>query len=252
MQIIPSNQRSLLLEYMGLLKYQLHEWLIVEVKLSATQQVTDTSAVAELMHQLFGVNEGRILICNPTEVLMLIEWGKDNNPKNLVKIIGERLPGDICETTIAPPTKDGLKKIELLIAPPASEHEMLYRSRIARRENVFLIIDDDMYTRLLAKKGLEDIGAVIEVSAGSEAVAAYETHNPDIVLLDIHLPGIGGQEVLDKIRAADPKAYVIMLSADSSLENVQLTKQRGAKGFLTKPFNKARLREYVDACPTVT
>lgn len=242
----------MLLEYMGLLKYRLHDWLIVEVKLAAAQQVTDTSSVAALIHQLFGVNEGRILVCNATEVLMLIEWGQNNNPKNVVKIIGERLPGDICETTVAPPTKDGLKKIELLIAPPASEKEMLYRHRISRRDNIFMVIDDDMYMRLLAKKGLQDKGAVIEVLAGSEAVAAYETHNPDIVLLDIHMPDINGQEVLDKLKELDPKAHVIMLSADSSLENVKLAKQQGAKGFLAKPFNKTKLLELVDACPTVT
>jgi two-component system chemotaxis response regulator CheY len=252
MQILATSQRLLLLEYMALLKYRLAEWLIVEAKVTNLDKADlNSEAVATLFHKAFGDYEGRILICNPTEVLMFIEWGKDNSPQKLSQKISAQLPADICETKVVPPTKEGLKRIELMITPTVIEKGTLFATRLERQNNVFLIADDDMYIRTLAKKALQDRGTVFEVGEGQRVAEAYTTHNPDLVLLDIHMPGHSGDEVLNQLKGADPKAHIIMLSADSSVENIQYTKQHGAKGFLAKPFNKARLLEFVEGCPTV-
>lgn len=251
MEIILPSQKLALLDYMQLLKYQLSEWLIIETKLvdQASQTMT-VSSVAELLNELFAAYQGRILVCNKTEVLMLIEWGKDNSPQKLAKKIGEKLPPDVCETVVVPPTQKGLKKIELLLVPTTEEKGQMYKARVARSENIFLVADDDMYMRLLAKKGLQDLGTVIEAGEGKLVAEMYRTHNPDMVLLDIHMPDLTGQEVLAKLLEIDPHAYVVMLSADSSIENVQWAKQHGASGFLTKPFEKSKLLAYVENCGT--
>jgi len=252
MQIFTAPQRLLLLEYMELLKYRLAEWLIVEVKLTSPDKIDHNSeAIAQLLNKVFGDYEGRILICNQAEVLMFIEWGKNNSPQKLSDKISAKLPSDICETKITPPTKEGLKRIGLMITPASTELGILFAARLERQNNVFLIADDDMYIRTLAKKTLQRCGAVFEIGEGQQVLEAYKTHNPDLVLLDIHLPGLSGVEVLNQLKEIDPKANVIMLSADSSLENIHYTKQHGAKGFLAKPFNKARLLEFVEACPTI-
>ncbi|MDE1900563.1 MAG: response regulator [Alphaproteobacteria bacterium] len=253
MDVIASSERLKFLEYTTRLKYQLAEWLIVEVKIKdASPQDMSNIDVAELMHTLFKDHDGVVMPCKSTEILMLISWGKDNNPQKLVHEMKAHLPAKACDVTVVPPTKEGMKKLVLMIAPPDPKDGPLYAARLARDGNLFLIADDDMYIRTLAKAGLKPFGDVIEVSDGSGVVESYKQNNPDMVLLDIHLPGLGGQEILNQLRAIDPKAYVIMLSADSSLENVKLTHQHGAKGFLAKPIHKAKLQEYIDACPTLT
>jgi two-component system chemotaxis response regulator CheY len=252
MQVLASSQRLKILEYTTRLKFQLAEWLIVEVKLiDLAQKDFTTSSIADVMGDLFKDREGMVLACNNTEVLMLIQWGKDNNPHQLAKAVRSQLPSDVCEATVTPPTKEGLKKIVLAITSPKTEDGAYYATRIARQNNVVLVADDDMYIRSLAKAGLADTGMIIETSDGTQVLPAYKIHNPDIVLLDIHMPGLNGPEILNQLRALDPRTYVIMLSADSSAANVMWAQQHGAKGFLTKPLNKTKLLEYVDMCPTI-
>jgi CheY-like chemotaxis protein len=250
MQIFLSSQRLMLLEYMARLKFRLPEWLIVELRLiNSDQTELDIAAVADLLNDTFGDYEGRILICTATEALMLIEWGKDNSPQKLAKKIGAKFPAEVCETKIETPTKEGVKRIEIKIGP-AGEEGTLYAARMQREGNVFLIADDDMYIRSLVKKALQGAGTIFEMGEGHKVLDTYKVCNPDIVLLDIHMPGLNGPEVLIHLKELDPSAYIIMLSADSTPENVQSAHQHGAKGFLAKPFNKARLLEYVEACPT--
>src|SRR5262249_46355619 len=123
--------------------------------------------------------------------------------------------------------------------------------RSGRKENIILIADDDLYMRTLVKKGITGNFTVHEVGDGAEVLTKYIETVPDILLLDIHLPNIDGKELLNKILTCDPQAFVVMLSADSSPENVKMTLTRGAKGFLAKPFTKERLQDSMKGCATV-
>lgn len=251
MDIVPYSQRLKLLEYIARLKYQLAEWLIVELNVSVPTENMSSTTVATLLHNLFKDNDGLVLECNSTNVLMLIQWGKKNSPQKLANQISYHLPSEVCDTKIFPPTKEGLQKIAVTIAGSTSQGNSLYTQRVLRNQKIFLIADDDMYMRTLAKTGLKEIGTVVEIATGNDVTEAYKKHNPDMVLLDIHLPGLSGQEILRQLTDLDPKAYVVMLSADSSPENVRWTHQHGAKGFLAKPFGKSKLLEYAEACPTI-
>lgn len=122
----------------------------------------------------------------------------------------------------------------------------------SRKENLILIADDDLFIRKVIRKGLRDLPIVIEeVIDGNAVLEAYQRLNPDVLILDIHLPGQSGIELLKAIYAVDPEAHVIMISADSTAENVALVRDRGIKGFLTKPVDKARLIDLVNLCPTI-
>jgi two-component system chemotaxis response regulator CheY len=127
-----------------------------------------------------------------------------------------------------------------IVTPGAAEHSA---------ENIIVLVaDDDMYMRLLVKKGV-GVGTVVhEVADGSEVLSAYKTHVPNILFLDIHMPNLEGPIVLRSILEFDPNAYIVMLSADSTPENVKMTSQYGAKGFLGKPFTKEKLQDYVKKC----
>lgn len=82
-------------------------------------------------------------------------------------------------------------------------------------------------------------------------MAAYKNHKPNIVFLDIHLPGRNGKEILNDIRAFDENAFVIMLSADSNKDNVVDSVRGGARAFITKPFTRETLHKYYLMCPGV-
>lgn len=77
---------------------------------------------------------------------------------------------------------------------------------------------------------------VEEANGGMEAVEKYQLTKPDVVLLDIVMTGIGGFEVLQEIRKIDPKAAVVMATADIQSATREEAMGAGAVGFVNKPF----------------
>jgi two-component system chemotaxis response regulator CheY len=198
---------------------------------------------------VFRNKEGKLYICNNREILMLLRWGPNHNTAEISKSVEERLPAGSCEVHAHEPTPEGIAKFEMLIT--YKKPVALADLRRARREKIILIADDDMYMRMLVKKGASDGATVHEIADGGEVLAAYKKYVPDILFLDIHMPNKEGTDILQDILALDSNAYIIMLSADSSRENVSLALKQGAKGFLTKPFTKEKLQEYIRKCPTI-
>jgi DNA-binding NarL/FixJ family response regulator len=100
-----------------------------------------------------------------------------------------------------------------------------------------LIVDDHPIMRV-------GIAAIIRQSSemkvigyagsGEEAIVQYERLRPDIVLLDLHLPGIDGVETLNRIRAIQPFARIIILTMFEGDEDIHLAMSAGAKGYLAK------------------
>ena len=119
------------------------------------------------------------------------------------------------------------------------------------KRNVVMVADDDLFVRKVIISALSDIAEIVEVTDGAEVLEKYKGCTPDILFLDIHLPNISGLDLLHSLRKADVSAYVVMLSADSSEDNVRNSRLKGAKGFLTKPFRKERILHYFNTCPTV-
>lgn len=120
--------------------------------------------------------------------------------------------------------------------------------RRSRRDHpLVMVVEDDRFTASYAANILNRDFDLILCRSGEEAVAAYAEHAPDIVLLDIHLPGLNGHETLQCIRAMDAEACVWMLSVDTARDNVEQASETGANGFLKKPFSKERLLNTVKA-----
>src|SRR3989339_1788242 len=118
-------------------------------------------------------------------------------------------------------------------------------SRIERDHNIFLVADDDLFVRSLVSRALKDYGKIVELTNGNDVVDRFLEISPDVLFLDIHLPEKSGLDILDEIIKKNKDAFVVMLSADSHLGNVVITRKAGAKGFITKPFTKQKLLETV-------
>ena len=82
-------------------------------------------------------------------------------------------------------------------------------------------------------------------------ITMYIEHAPDIVLLDIHLPGMDGHSTLKLLRRLDPEGFMVMLSVDASSDNVLGATEAGAQTFLKKPFSKDRLVSVIRKSPHI-
>ena len=121
--------------------------------------------------------------------------------------------------------------------------------RTRRAEGMVLLVEDDRFTAAFAANILNKDYDFVQAKTGEDAVIAYIEHAPDIVLLDIHLPGLSGIETLMCLRKVDPESAVYMLSVDTVKTNIVASSQFGALGFLKKPFSKDRLLAAVAKSP---
>jgi DNA-binding NarL/FixJ family response regulator len=100
-----------------------------------------------------------------------------------------------------------------------------------------LLVDDHAVVRLGCRRLLEQVGGmcvVAEAASGEEGYRAFVEHTPDITVLDIVLPGIGGIETLRRIVARAPGARVLMFSLHESAVFASRALQAGACGYVTK------------------
>lgn len=109
-----------------------------------------------------------------------------------------------------------------------------------------LVVDDSGFARRLLRQTLEPHGhAVIEAASGMAGLEAYAVHAPDVVLLDLTMEDLGGVEVLAQIRAINPRARVIVVSADIQRSTAKEVAAAGAFRFLGKPADPEELLEAV-------
>ncbi|MBI5905715.1 MAG: sigma-54-dependent Fis family transcriptional regulator [Deltaproteobacteria bacterium] len=109
-----------------------------------------------------------------------------------------------------------------------------------------LVVDDERMIRWSIQQALVKDGfAVSTVETGEEAVAQAADEPPDLVLLDITLPGMDGIEVLRRLKSQDPAITVVMLTAIEELKVVVEAMRLGAYDYVSKPFDLDRLRVIV-------
>ncbi|MFZ3046204.1 MAG: response regulator [Desulfatirhabdiaceae bacterium] len=115
------------------------------------------------------------------------------------------------------------------------------------RKYRILIVDDETFVGELLSEYLTGNGyEVSTVENGEDALTAYSQFKPDIVILDIRMPGMSGIEVLKKMRKLDNKPSIIMASAYGDSETINETMAQGADHYLQKPMTLSKLLEMVE------
>jgi len=116
-------------------------------------------------------------------------------------------------------------------------------------EPTVLVADDASMMGELLRTILRGAGCrvVASVTNGEDAVRAFHRFRPDLAFLDIGMPGKDGMAVLQEILGNEPDAFVVMISGDGRLTQVQRAQDLGARAFLVKPINAAQVNAVVDA-----
>jgi CheY-like chemotaxis protein len=120
----------------------------------------------------------------------------------------------------------------------------LSSARGAVKKPRVLIVDDDPLIRGVVRAVLEDGSYVLEEAAsGEEALEVADLHPPDVVLLDVMMPGINGFEVAARMKndVRLKGAVIVMLTAKNALEDRRRGMEAGADAYFTKPFSPLEL-----------
>jgi DNA-binding NtrC family response regulator len=111
-----------------------------------------------------------------------------------------------------------------------------------------LVADDELPMRRILDRLLRARGLETElVESGEAAIDAARTRRPDLLLLDLQMPGIGGMETLERMGRDMPSVPVVIMTATGSIETAVGAFKRGAIDFVTKPFDEVKLFAAVDA-----
>ena len=113
-----------------------------------------------------------------------------------------------------------------------------------------MIVDDAMFMRKTIRNSLESAGysSIVEAEDGETAIGIYQKEMPDLMLLDITMPGKSGIEVLVEIMRIHPEGKVVMCSAIGQVMMIQKAILAGAQEFIVKPFKKEELQRIVKYC----
>ena len=115
---------------------------------------------------------------------------------------------------------------------------------VGNKKRILIVDDEPGILKVLAIQLTHDGYDVITTTTGEEAIDLVREKNPDVVLLDILMPGVTGLEVLDKVRAFS-QVPVIVFTANPRV--VAEAMEMGANGSIPKPFNPDELKEKIEA-----
>jgi len=101
-----------------------------------------------------------------------------------------------------------------------------------------LVVDDERHIRWVISRALkaEDL-EVVEFENGTDFLENLEKHRPDLVILDLKMPGIDGLEVLRRVKERQRDLPVIMITAHGTIETAIEAMKMGAHDYITKPFD---------------
>ena len=111
-----------------------------------------------------------------------------------------------------------------------------------------LVVDDALLMRRLIRDAALEAGweVVGEAGDGEAAVALYRRLRPDLVTMDVVMPEMGGLEALRRIRADDPEARVVMITALDQKQTLVESIRDGALDFIVKPFDRGRIMSLLE------
>ena len=148
-----------------------------------------------------------------------------------------------------------LKDLEKLTAPStfqvpeeSKEEKVKIHSNFLSGKNI-LVVEDNKINQMITRKILQKHGAMCDVSEnGEKAIALARDLDFDLVLMDIHMPGIGGVEATKQIRTFDKKLPIVALTAVTLEDDGKQFYDAGFNAIIPKPYNEAEFFKIIGNC----
>lgn len=252
MIIATTGNKDVLTQLAPAIQADIDGWQIVIVR-TIRKNPDYAGGIVKKLAAAYVDKDGIIVQKADHNIVMLVHLGAQKNYIELRSELEKHLPDNISHLTVRKMSLQGLRRLktDLHNKDPEKAKNAFYDTRLTRKDNIFLIADDDMFLRKTIGTAVKKYGLVFEADHGDRVVEEYKNANPDLLLLDIHMPGKTGLELIEDILDHDPDAHIVMLSADSIKNNILSAIEKGAHGFLTKPASKEKLLEVLQKCPTV-
>ena len=111
-----------------------------------------------------------------------------------------------------------------------------------------LVVDDSLVVRNAIARSVHGavITEVLRAEDGAQAVELFAEHRPELVTMDLTMPNLDGLAAITQIRGLEPQVSILVISALNSHRIALEAIQRGACGFLTKPFTEREVSEALD------
>jgi two-component system response regulator AtoC len=109
-----------------------------------------------------------------------------------------------------------------------------------------LVVDDDKSIRYSLKRMMEEKYSILTAQNGEEALDQVNETPPDLIIMDIKMPGRSGIDILKEIKSIDPKSLVIMMTAYGTTETAIEAMKYGAFDYILKPFSIVQMKELVE------
>ena len=116
-----------------------------------------------------------------------------------------------------------------------------------KEKTKLLIIDDDPKVSWILSEGLSSGFDIVTARDGIEGIQMVSTERPDLILLDIKMPGMTGLEVLEKLNKMDERPDVVMLSGHGETSNIVESIRLGAAEFINKPFDVKEVEIHINS-----
>lgn len=254
MFVSSAENRSELNSFLSFLGRERGEWMFVCVHALHADSLTSDDIMQQL-YEAYGREKGLIIPLQSTDVIIIKEAFQISSYREAKADISNLFPKS-CSVSVrklTPETLDHFKKTYIDAEENTTGRgDVLFRKRLQREENVFLVVEDDPFTQKILKKQLSEYGRVHTLSEAKDVVPAYQQYNPDIVFLDIHLEGSNGLNVIGDVCNTDSQAFIVMTSADSVEKNVVHSIVLGATEFLVKPLTKEKVENIIRKSLTVS
>lgn len=259
MLLLDQSNAKELMNFAASIRDEISYWGLVEIELTG-KTMHNIVQLAQRLEEKLQTSEGVLYIHDARHMLCFIRHAAPAKDcaEGFALSIADTFPAHSCEISSSALTEQGLHKVQLRLTEASKllagkpRRSTLYTHREARKENVIMIVDDNKEITDLLVEALGQNSTCLVLHSGDGVLNLYLEAVPDIVFMDIEMPGPSGLKSVELLRKYDHDAYILMLTAVGTTANAIAAKVKGAKGFMGKPFDPARVAREVARCPTIT